>query len=118
MNNLTPEENIYHDFNFLCEEIYRLVVQGKDTTMSIKEMFSFLETISAILKDRADVSKYDKGIETTLLSDGRTVGEYHRQLSKVAILTKLVKLDNLENRKREKNRKRRTKSHEHDEVLD
>ena len=112
---MSPEENLYHDFNFLSEEIYRLVVQGKDTTMSIKEMFSFLESISLLLKDRADNSKYDKGIETTVLSDGRTVGEQLRQLPKNALLAKLIKLDNLENKRREKNRKRRVKDHELDQ---
>jgi hypothetical protein len=86
-------------------------------TISIKEMFAFLEIVSQVLKDRADNSKHDLGIETTILSDGRSVGEHLRQLNKPAVLAKLIKLDSLENKRREKNRKRRVKSHSDDSEL-
>jgi len=108
---LTPEENTYHDFNFICDQIARLLAEGKDIEMPLKEMFSFLEEVSLILKERADKSKIDKGIENTVLSTGRTVGELLRQSTKEVLLQKLIKLDHLEYLRREKNKKRRVKSH-------
>lgn len=111
MEQQTNEEILYHDFNYICDQIYRLIVEGKDMEVSLKEMFGFLETISLILKERSDMSKIDKGLESTILSNGRTVGEQLRSLNKDMLLSKLIKLDHLEDLRRLKNKKKRVKNH-------
>lgn len=112
----TKEEIIYDDYNFICEQLYRILVEGKEMIITYKEMFSFLEQLSLSLKRRAELSKIQITVnENTMLSTNQTVGELYRDLSKQALFEKLVKLDRIENLKRVKNKNRRARNLKNDE---